>query len=189
MASKFGLVWIEAGRLLREKAWDGTKLGEKIGKLQNKGVLVPNTIVTQIIKEKIKKIPKGKGIILDGYPRNITQLKNLEKILKETKRAKYQAIFIKISKKITLKRLAGRKTCSKCGKIFAKTNRKTCNVCGGKLIVRADDRPKAIEKRLKIFHQETKPTVKYFRKKGVLVEINGEKTVKKVYQDILKALT
>jgi adenylate kinase len=187
LAKDFGLVWIETGRLLRERAWDGTRLGEKIGKLLNQGVLVPDDIVTQIIKEKIIDVPKDKGIVLDGYPRNSIQLENLEKILKEQSRAKYKAIFVKVSKKTTLKRLAGRKTCSKCGKIFSKTDQKTCP-CGGKLIVRADDRPKAIEKRLEVYHKETKPILRFYRKKGVLVEINGERSIEKVYQDILKAL-
>lgn len=188
LARDFNLEWIETGRLLRERAWDKTKIGEKIGKLQNQGVLVPDQIVTQLIKEKIKEVPKSKGIVLDGYPRNIRQLENLEKILKETNRAEYKAIFVNISKEVTLERLTGRKTCSKCGKIFSKTDLEVCDVCEGKLIVRDDDRPEAIEKRLKVYHKETEPILRFYRKKGVLIEVNGEGSVEKVYQDILKAL-
>lgn len=188
LARDFNLEWIETGRLLRERAWDGTELGEKIGKLQNQGVLVPDQIVTQIIKEEIKEVPKNKGIILDGYPRNIRQLENLEEILKEQNRAKYKAIFVNISKEVTLKRLAGRKTCSKCGKIFSKTVSKVCNTCGGKLIVRDDDRPEAIEKRLGVYHKETEPILRFYRKKDALVEVNGEGPIEKVYQDIIKNL-
>lgn len=188
LAKKFNLEWIETGKLLRERAWDGTELGEKIGRFQNQGLLVPDRIVTQIIKEKIEKISKRKGIILDGYPRNLKQLEDLEKIFKKTNRTKYRAIFIKIRKKVTLKRLAGRKTCSKCGKIFSKTNRKTCDLCKGKLIVRADDKPKAIKKRLEIFHQQTEPLLQFYKKKGVLIEVDGERSIDKVYQTIIKNL-
>jgi len=188
LAREFNLEWIETGRLLREEAGDRTKLGEKIGRLQNQGVLVPDQIVIQIIKEKIKKVPKNKGIILDGYPRNIRQLESLEKILRETNRAKYKAIFVNVSKEVTLKRLSGRKTCSKCGKIFSKTTSGICDACGGKLIVREDDRPEAIEKRLEVYHKETEPMLRFYRKKGVLVEVNGEGPIEKVYQDILKNL-
>ena len=188
LVKEFGLVWIETGRLLREKAGDGTELGERIGKLQNQGVLVPDEIVTQIIEEKIKKVPQSKGIILDGYPRNIRQLKNLEKILKEQNRAKYKAIFVNVSKEVTLKRLSGRKTCSKCGKIFSKTASEVCDVCGGKLIVRRDDRPDVIKKRMEIYHKETEPMLRFYRKKGVLVEVNGEGLVEEVYRDIIKNL-
>ncbi len=188
LAKEFNLEWIETGRLLREKAGDRTKLGEKIGRLQNQGVLVPDEIVAQIIEEKIKKVPKNKGIILDGYPRNIRQLESLEKILRETNRAKYKAIFVNVSKEVTLERLSGRKTCSKCGKIFSKTDLEVCDACGGKLIVREDDRPEAIEKRLEVYHKETEPMLRFYRKKGVLVEVNGEGPVEEVYRDIIKNL-
>jgi len=108
--------------------------------------------------------------------------------LEKLGRKNYVAIFISISEKETFRRLAKRKMCQKCGKIFTAPKRKTCPKCGTNLITRADDRPEAIRQRLKLYREKTRPILDYYRKIKSLIKISGEAPIHKVHQDIIKSL-
>lgn len=193
LAEKFGLRHIEVGEMLRQIAAQPTKLGRKIDRLINKqGKLAPSKLVEEIVEKKINSIPLQRGIVFDGTPRRMSEVRMLERIFKKIDRARPIVFLVYISQKETIKRLSLRRTCQKCHRlaIFKGKVAKTgcCPVCGGKLYQREDDIPQRIRTRLRLYQRETGPVVECYKKRGWLIEINGEQPVKKVLQDILKHL-
>lgn len=194
LAGKFNLEHIVTGEIFRKFARKRTALGRKIDYLINKkGRLVPSSLVIKILQEELKNVHKNHGIIFDGYPRNLIQAKALESMLKKLKRKIDFVFYLPISQKTTIRRLGLRRSCQECGQPYIlgvdlKKNQKTCPKCGGKIIIREDDKPKAILERLKIFNGQTKPLIKFYKKKRVLIEVDGEPPIPVVARKILKYL-
>ncbi|MCD6471253.1 nucleoside monophosphate kinase [bacterium] len=194
LSEKYNLVHLEVGRILRKIARSKTPLGKKVDDLINKqGKMVPLKLLLEVIEREIKKIPRSRGIIFDGTPRRLGEIKPLERILKECNRKLTHIFYLPISEKETARRLSKRRICSGCGKIFtvgininAKT--KKCPICGGKIIKRPDDRPKAIKERLKLYRKETLPVVRYYKKQGKLIKINAQKSIKDVFKEIVNKI-
>lgn len=192
LAKKFNLEHIVTGEIFRKIAKKKSHLAKKIDYLVNKaGRLVPTGLVVEVLRERLKEVSENRGIIFDGYPRNLTQAKALENILKGLKRKIDIVFYLPISQKTTIKRLAIRRSCQKCGQPYIlgvdlRKRQKICPKCGGKIIIREDDKPKAIKQRLKIFSRTTKPLIKFYKKKGVLIEINGEPLIPVVTKNIFK---
>lgn len=193
LAEKFNLEHIEVGQMLRQIANQPTKLGRKVDGLINKqGKMVPSKLVEEIVEDKINSVSPSRGIIFDGTPRRMSEVKMLERVFKKLKRDKPIVFFLRLSQRESIKRLSLRRICQKCNKLtifkgkVAKTGR--CPVCGGNIFQREDDTPSKIKMRLKLYQKETKPVVQYYRKKGWLIEIEGEQPIKKVFADILKEL-
>jgi adenylate kinase len=181
ISEKLGLCHVSTGDLLRSATG---KLKELIESYTLKGQLAPADIVIKIIKEKLSKEECQKGFILDGFPRNIEQAKELDKITKIDK-----AVEIWISDEEAVKRLSSRLNCRKCGSVFnlitnPPKKKGICDKCQGELFVREDDKPEAIRKRLEIYHKETEPLLKHYP----FVKINGKQLIQKVTENILKSL-
>jgi len=175
---------ISTGDLLREEKKKRTKLGLEIKKYVDKGLLVPDKIIIKLFRKRLSRC-KG-GFILDGFPRNMSQVESLEQITKIDR-----VIYITSSDKIVIERLAGRRQCKKCGRVYHIKNilpkvKGKCDICGGKLYIRTDETKEVIKKRLATYKKETKPVIDYYRKKGLLVKINGEGAAKEVFEDIRK---
>ncbi len=185
ISKKLNIVHISTGDLLRSATG---KLKEKIDSYINKGKLIPDKFILKLLKKRIKQPDCKNGIILDGYPRNLSQTEDLEKITGIDK------IFeIHISDKEAIKRLLGRWNCKKCGIAYnlitqpKPKNNHICDICKIPLYQRKDDIDKtAINKRLKIYHKDTKPILKKFKNRAII--INGEQTIEKITEDILKKL-
>ena len=183
ISEKLKIAHLSMGDLLR-----GTKgdLKKKLEPYLNAGKLVPNELTIQIIKERIKEKDCKNGFILDGFPRNIEQANEVDKLIKIDK-----AIEIAISDETSIKRLKGRWNCKKCSVAYnivtspkPKKDR-ICDNCNIPLYQRADDiDDKAIKERLEIYHQETEPLLKRYPS----IKINGENSIEKVSEDVLKAL-
>src|SRR3989338_696713 len=194
LAEKFNLVHIEMCSALRKQAAEDTPLGKKLDEIVNrKRELVSDDIVADVIREEAKRIPADKGIILDGAPRKMSQIDEAEDTFKENGRKLEKVIFVKISESESVNRISKRCACSKCGKGFIlgkdPVNLKgICPECGGKIIRRKDDTPDGVKKRLEIFNRETIPVLDYYRNKGLLMEINGEKNINNVFEDIVNKL-
>lgn len=192
LAKKFHLAHIEVGGILRAEAKKKTKLGRFINRLINQeGKMVPFKIVMDLTYKKVVQLPKNKGIVFDGTPRRMPEVKFWEKALPKLGREFTHVFYLPISRETTLKRLNIRRNCRQCGSPFIlgvdlKRNQTTCPKCGGEIYQRKDDKPKAILQRLKLYRQRTKPVVNYYRKKGILKEINGEPAIPVVYKNILK---
>ncbi len=192
LAKEFNLTYLKSGEMLRAIARQNNALGRKIKKIMSEqGKFVPCKIVIKIAKEELKKIPKNKGIVFDGFGRKLPEIKADERMLAKMGRRIDFVFLIEIGEKETLKRLSKRRVCKKCGTnfILRKTigeRAKKCPKCGGEIYQRKDDSPAKIKSRLKEYQKETLPVARYLKKKGILIKINGEQLIKKVYKDILK---
>lgn len=184
LSKRFNLAAVSTGALYRKNIKEKNNLGKLAEKFTLKGIFGPNYLTNGMMKSELIKPRYRKGVILDGYPRNLAQAKFLEKL-----RNIDLVILIDISQKEALKRLGGRRVCNHCGET-AKTlkNNTVCDKCGGKLMRRPDDYPKAIRKRLNIYQHETKPVVDYYKKQKKLIKINGEGMVDQVFSAIKSEL-
>ncbi|MDP2684114.1 MAG: nucleoside monophosphate kinase [bacterium] len=194
LTEKFNLVHIETGKIFRQMAATNTPLGKKINYIiNNKGVLVNDELVLKVLEKGVVSVNKKKGLLFDGFPRTLNQARGLDKLFKKLDRELTHVIYMPIKKSTTIKRLSKRRTCENCGKIFIsgvniKSNQKECPVCRGKIIQREDDKPKAIAKRLEIYRKSTKPIIIFYKKKGIVIKVDGEPTIKQVFKEILKVL-
>lgn len=194
LAEKLNLAHIEMGAALREQAKEETPLGEKIDEIINKkGELVPDDLIAEVIREAIRKVPEDKGIILDGAPRKISQIKIVENSFRENNRQLDKVIFINLSEEESINRITKRAHCSKCGKnlIIGKDIDKVdnnCPDCEGGVTQRKDDTMEGLKRRLAIFKQETVPVIKYYEDKGMLMEVDGGQGVEKVFNSITTKL-
>ncbi|MGB9749183.1 MAG: adenylate kinase family protein [Candidatus Woesearchaeota archaeon] len=177
------------GELLRQRAKKHDRLGIKIEKLLKTGKLLPIEIVSDVLFERLKKKDCKNGFILNGYPRSLEQYKAIENkgITPDV------VLLIDIPEKEIIKRLSKRMQCPKCGKPYVIENYNPkkpplCNECKVPLVRRADDEPKAIKQRIKVYNQETKPVLKIYKKKGLLVKINGYQSIEDVHKEIMKKL-
>jgi adenylate kinase len=158
---------IAMGDIFREIMKEDTELGKKVKGYVKKGLLVPDDIVIEVLKNRLTKIPKGKGFILDGYPRTLEQAKTL----KET--AKIDVIILlMVPDWIIIERLSTRRICKNCGAVynirFLKPKvENACDKCGGPLYQRSDDNPEVIKKRIQVYEEQTKPILQFFKERTV----------------------
>jgi adenylate kinase len=192
LAKKFGLEHLDMGRTLRDFSQKEDAIGKEIYDIQNvKKTLVSNRILKEVLHLKIGSFRSEQGIIFDGVPRTLEQERYLEETLQEFGRKVDKVFFIDISEAESIRRISRRWNCPQCGKILImgkdlKKEGDACPFCQGKIERRKDDTPEGIKKRLEVFQKETMPVLEYFRQKGVLVEVDGEKTIEEVSQEILK---
>lgn len=194
LAEKFDLEHIDMGKTLREIALSDTPLGREIYEIQNvRKTLVSSKILREILNVKLKSIPLKKGIVFDGAPRTLDQVKYLEDAMLEMGRKIDYVFFISIPEQESIKRASRRRLCNNCqailvmGKIIKKENDR-CPKCGGEVSQRKDDTPEGIKKRLEVFKNETMPVLEYYEKEGSLIKIDGMQPVKKVFSDIIKGI-
>ena len=172
MSPKLGdIPVISTGGLCREEVAKGTERGKQIKKIMDEGGLQPDEVIIEMLKDRINQPDAKKGFILDGYPRNIPQADALEKITKID-----IVINLNVSEEIVIARLSARRQCTKCGEIFNTLYLKPkqegiCDKCGGELYQRDDDKPEAIKERLKIYHEQTSPLIKYYNEQGKMITI------------------
>lgn len=182
------------GNILRYIAQKNTTFGKKIKKNIDTGKLIPEDILyNKIIYPKLIELNKKNGIIFDGIPRNIRQLKIFNKILKDLNIAPPYLIFLDLPIDISTKRILSRKICPKCENVYiAKTkeyNNNMCNKCKTELIQRKDDQDiKIIKKRFHIFENQTKKILSYYKKNNLLIKIDANKSVNGVNNDIIKKI-
>jgi len=175
LQSKLGVEVIATGDVFREIMKEDTPLAHKVKVYVEKGLLVPDDVVVEVLKQRMTRIPNGKGFILDGYPRTIEQAKALEKI------AKIDVIIqLVVPEWIIIERLSARRICKNCGAVYNLRYLKPkvdmiCDKCGGQLYQRPDDTPEVIKKRIEVYEKQTQPILEYYRGKGVpFVEFKTE---------------
>ena len=193
LVSKLGLVYLEMGEVLRELARKKTPLGEKIASFQSQGKLVTDEIIAEVLKSFLTEENFKKGILFDGFPRNLSQTNLLEDELKNHQVKIDKVIFLNISFQESLRRLKARRICPTCGANYnlvtmPPKNGKLCDQCGSQLITRSDETDEAIKERLGVYQKETLPLIEIYRQKGILLEVNGEQSVGTIHLEILKNL-
>ncbi|MGD0644298.1 MAG: nucleoside monophosphate kinase [Candidatus Bathyarchaeia archaeon] len=167
LQAKLGVEVIAMGDIFRELMKENSELGRKIKVFVEKGLLVPDEIVIEVLKQRLDKIPKGKGFILDGYPRTLEQAKTLDSITKVD-----GILLLNVPNWIIIERLSTRRICRNCGTVYNIRFLKpkvegVCDKCGGPLYQRSDDNPEVIKKRLQVYQEQTSPLLEYFKQKGV----------------------
>ncbi len=189
LSSYFKIKKIVLGDILRQEVKSKSLLGKKAKEYMEKGLLVPDKIVDEVMK---KYINSG-GFVIDGYPRNLHQAKSLDEILKEKGISLDKVFYLDVEKEIVIERLSGRRICKNCGAIFHIKNMPPkkegiCDFCGGVLYQREDDKPEVIEKRWQVFEKEIKVIVDYYKKQDKIVFLNGNKNKEEVFKGILENL-
>lgn len=186
--SKYKTNYFETGEELRKLSKENSKLGEKIKKIVNEGNLVQNEIVMEIIENYINKIDKNKPIIIDGIPRFMEQAISLESLFKKYNRD-YIGILVEIPEEMAIERIIKRRICPNCKSIYPITYTKNvCKKCNTELIIREDDNPKSIKKRLEKYKEETIPVIEYFKKKNKLKIMDGTPKIIEARKNLFKII-
>ncbi len=193
LVEKKNLFHLETGKILRGLASQKTTLGEKIADFQKQGKLVPNEITIEAMGSFLTEENFKKGILFDGFPRNLAQTELLEKELIRFQAVIDKVIYLNISSEESLRRLMGRRFCPKCHRGYnlvtvPPKNGELCDDCGIQLVARADENEEAIKERLSAYQKETAPLIDYYRQKNILLEVNGERPIDVIHQEILDKL-
>ncbi len=187
IVKKFNLFQLSTGDLLRSEIKNETTLGKKINEIVKSGSLVSDDIVSELIKNTVSKNSYSNRIIFDGYPRNLKQVENLKNILKKFNQKIDLVIKLVVSLDSIKKRIGGRVTCSKCGKIyntyFEPIPNKNCCV-NNNMLKRADDNTETAVKRYNTYVAETEPVLEYYKNLKLLKEVNGEMPITQIYDKI-----
>ena len=178
LQEEFKLPVISTGVILREEISKKTKLGQKVKEIMGRGDLVPDNIILEIIKERIKRKDCESGYIFDGFPRNVEQAKSLEKVNKELNEHINCVFYFELPFNQIIDRLTSRRVCKRCGTNYnlsfnppKKDN--VCDLCGGELYQREDDKEETIKNRLQVFTKQTLPLKKYYQEKKLLAIVNA----------------
>ena len=193
LAEKYAIPQISTGDILRVAVRDKTDLGMKAKSYMDKGALVSDELVVDIVAERLKNDGCKAGFILDGFPRNIPQAEAVEKMLGELGKKIDRVINIEVSRKEIIKRLSGRRVCRKCGEgyhiIFnPPLEDKVCDKCRGELYQRDDDKEDTIEARLKVYEEQAALLIDFYKKKGSLRVINGIGGFKEITEKVVNAI-
>ena len=192
--SDYKLIHISTGDMLRSAVANKSEVGLKAAEYMNKGLLVPDEIIHGVIVERLSQsdILNG-GFILDGYPRNLEQAKDLNTILESINLKIDSVIDLELDESILVDRITGRRTCGDCKAIYHIKSQPSkvvgiCDVCGGKLTQRKDDTEESLKERLGEYHKNTQPVIEYYKEKGLVSVINADQAKDKVYADIKTVL-
>jgi adenylate kinase len=191
-----GIPQVSSGDLLRDAVARGTDLGKRAKAAMDAGELVSDEIVLGLLRERLAQPDAAKGFILDGYPRNVAQAGALDRLLAEIGQPIDAVVLMDVDRGALVRRLTGRRTCPKCGKVFNVyfSPSTAGDRCDGDhegeaplLVQRADDKEEVIANRLKVYEGQTQPLVEHYRARGLLRVVNADQAVEKVYADFLRA--
>ncbi|MGI5989464.1 MAG: adenylate kinase [Lachnospiraceae bacterium] len=189
IADEYGIPHISTGDIFRANIKNGTELGKKAKTYMDKGELVPDDLVVDLIMDRFKADDCKNGYVLDGFPRTIAQAEALDEALEKNRDHVDVAIDIEVPDEDIIARMGGRRACVGCGATYhVKYNppkvEGICDVCGQKLILRDDDKPETVKNRLNVYHTQTQPLITYYKKKNILKAVDGTQDMKKVFADI-----
>jgi adenylate kinase len=193
LQEKLAVCQISTGDILRTAVAEQTPLGKEAAQYINRGELVPDEVIVNLVAERLKEKDCQNGFILDGFPRTIPQAESLDAILRQNGINLNRVLLVQVPQNVIVERLAGRRTCRSCGAlahvVFNPPKRDgVCDRCGGELYQRDDDREETISNRLKVYENQTAPLVNYYRGQGLLREIDGVGSVDEIRARISKAL-
>lgn len=192
MAEK-GWPQLSTGDMLRSAIKAASPLGLKAKKFMDEGALVPDDVVIGLIEERIQEPDCRAGFIVDGFPRTIVQAEAFDKMLNNNGRKIAQSILFDIPEPELVKRMTGRRVCSKCGAMYHIDTQKpktqgVCDQCGSALMIRDDDKPEVIKKRLEVYHQQTEPLTQYYTGKGLLSRLDATRSPADVHRLLSQVL-
>lgn len=193
LSEKWKIPHFAAGDLLRKHIREGTPVGKRVKAILEKGELVSDGVINELILSELESGGAERGYILDGYPRTIGQAEALEEFLKRRNEALDAALYFQSSVQVLVDRLSGRRSCPKCGANYHLRNippkvSGRCDQCKTDLIERSDDRPETIRHRLEVYEKDTAPLLNFYRDRGVLEEVPGDWDVPELQEELAKVL-
>ena len=193
IAAKYGIPHISTGDIFRANIKGGTELGMKAKEYMDQGKLVPDEITIGMLLDRIHEEDCKNGYVLDGFPRTIPQAEALTDALEKLGQKMDYAIDVDVPDENIVRRMGGRRACVGCGATYhieyAPTKKEgICDTCGGELILRDDDKPETVQKRLDVYHEQTQPLIEYYTKAGILRTVDGTVDIDDVFQAIVDIL-
>ncbi len=187
LVEEYGIAHISTGDLLRAAVKAQSELGKQAKAYMDAGQLVPDSLVIDLVKERLAQPDAQKGFMLDGFPRNIAQAETLDAELAAMDVALDAALLVDVPFAVIVDRLSSRRTCRSCG-YTAGAGVDVCPRCEGEMYQRDDDKPETINKRLDTYQNQTQPLIDYYEGKGILKSVDGNRAVDEVYVDVKKVL-
>ena len=190
----FLITQISTGDMLRENVRSETSLGEEARKFMNKGKLVPDSVILDMMKKRLAEQDCNNGYILDGFPRTIPQAEGLDILLKNLNQKLDHVVIMDVPDNLIITRLSNRRSCKECGQVYnlilePPKNAGKCNNCNEELYLREDDNPATIQQRLSVFHEQTKPVIDFYNNQGLTKLIDSKGSIEEIRSDILKNFT
>lgn len=193
IAAKYEIPHISTGDIFRANIKNGTELGKKAKTYMDQGLLVPDELVVDLVVDRVNQEDCVKGYVLDGFPRTIPQAEALDKALAAQGQKMEFAIDVDVPDQNIVQRMGGRRACVGCGATYhlvyaAPKKEGICDTCGAELILRDDDKPETVEKRLAVYHEQTQPLIDYYTKAGILKTVDGTVPMEEVFEAIVSIL-
>ena len=193
IAAKYQIPHISTGDIFRANIKNGTELGKKAKSYMDQGLLVPDELTVDLVIDRLAQDDCKNGYILDGFPRTIPQAEALDAALAKLGEKMDYAIDVDVPDENIVSRMSGRRACTGCGAthhIVYNPSKKgeCCEVCGEKLILRDDDKPETVQKRLNVYHEQTQPLIDYYTKQSILRTVDGTQDMNDVFAEIVKIL-
>ncbi len=194
ISGKLQMPHVSSGDIFRENLKNKTELGRMAEGYMSRGELVPDDVTIAMIRDRLSRPDCGQGALLDGFPRTVAQAEALDGMLADLGGRVTAAPYIKVPEEILIERLAGRWTCPVCGRVYHEKfnppkQAGLCDVDGAELYQREDDKAETVKNRIRVYLEQTRPLIAYYRQKGVLAEIDGTQRIDQVSADLLAALS
>ncbi len=193
IADKYQIPHISTGDIFRANIKEGTELGTKAKSYMDQGLLVPDELVVELVADRIVKDDCKNGFVLDGFPRTIPQAEALDEALAKMNEKMDYAIDVDVPDENIVSRMGGRRACLSCGATYHIINIPTkvegiCDKCGNAVVLRDDDQPETVQKRLSVYHEQTQPLIDYYNSRGILKSVDGTRPMDDVFADIIAIL-
>lgn len=193
LAKKYNVPHISTGDIFRANIKNQTELGKKAKEYMDQGLLVPDELVVDLVADRLTQEDCKEGFILDGFPRTIPQAKSLDETLKKMDLKIDYAVDIHVEDEVIVSRMSGRRACVGCGATYHTVTippkqEGICDTCGKELILREDDKPETVLKRLNVYHEQTQPLIDYYKGQGILMTIDGDQDIDDITAQIVKQL-
>lgn len=193
IAGKYNIPHISTGDIFRANIKNNTELGQKAKTYMDQGLLVPDELTCDLVVDRIQQEDCVNGFVLDGFPRTIPQAEALENALAKLNESMDFAIDVDVPDENIVNRMSGRRACLKCGATYhivsiPPKKEGVCDNCGSELVIRDDDKPETVQKRLNVYHEQTQPLIDFYSKKGILKSVDGTQPMDKVFEDIVHIL-
>ena len=193
IADKYSIPHISTGDIIRANIKNGTELGKKAKQYMDQGALVPDELTCDLVMDRIQQDDCKNGFVLDGFPRTIPQAEALDAALGKINEKMDYAIDVDVPDENIVNRMSGRRACLNCGAPYHLISippkvEGICDRCGSEIVLREDDKPETVQKRLKVYHEQTQPLIDYYKNQGILKSVDGTQTMDEVFKAIVTIL-